>query len=102
MRRNAVVDTVLFLLASPVLLVLFIYRCWQHVQFLRAATTPSFACECGQAVSLVGMWRCSCGFTYRGHLLRVCPICGRLPSMVRCYGCGVTAKLPEPFQGTGN
>jgi hypothetical protein len=102
MKRTTAIDTVLFLLASPVLFALFMYRCWKHAQFLRAATTPSLECQCGRQVSLVGIWRCSCGFTYRGHLLRLCPICGRLPSMVRCYGCGITTKLPEPFHGTDN
>jgi hypothetical protein len=38
----------------------------------------------------------ACGFTYRGHLLRVCPICFSLPAMVRCYDCGLTTKLPDP------
>jgi hypothetical protein len=48
-------------------------------------------------VSLVGMWRCSCGnHVYRGHLLRLCPVCGTVPVVVRCYRCGVTTKLPDP------
>jgi len=102
MKRNAAVDVALFLLASPVLLMLYLLRCWTHMQFLKAASAASIECECGREVSLVGMWRCSCGFTYRGHLLRICPVCGRLPSMVRCYGCGVTTKLPEPFHGTAH
>ena len=69
MKRNTVIDIALFLLASPVLLVLFVHRCWTHVRFLRRATVPSIECRCGRPVSLVGMWRCSCGFTYRSHAL---------------------------------
>jgi hypothetical protein len=56
---------------------------------------PAIVCECGAAVSLVNVWKCSCGFTYRGHLLRVCPVCKTIPRVVRCYACGVTTKLPE-------
>lgn len=102
MRRTTALDIALFVLASPVMLVIFLYRSWKHVQFLRIATAASCVCQCGRPVSLVGMWRCSCGFTYRGHLMRICPVCGRLPSMVRCWVCGVTTKLPEPFYGTDN
>jgi hypothetical protein len=100
MKRSNASDIVVWVLAAPILFAIFVVRCWKQVKFLRAATAPSFECQCGRAVSLVGMWRCSCGFTYRGHLLRICPVCERLPSMVRCYGCGVTTKLPEPFHGT--
>src|SRR5216684_1174789 len=46
---------------------------------------------------LVGLWRCSCSFIYRGHLLQLCPLCGRVPRIVRCYTCGLTTKLPEPY-----
>jgi len=52
--------------------------------------------NCGETVSLVGLWRCGCGYTYKGHLLRVCPVCKGLPRMVRCFSCGITVKLPEP------
>jgi len=45
--------------------------------------------------SLVGLWRCSCGFTYRGHLLRSCPVCREYSVRGRCYRCGVNHKLPE-------
>lgn len=99
MKRNLWADLVLFMLASPILLVLFLHRSWRHLQFLKVATLPWIVCPCGRRVSLVGMWRCGCGFTYRGHLVRMCPVCGRLPVMVRCYGCGLTMKLPEPSYG---
>jgi hypothetical protein len=96
-KQKWIVDLILFILASPILLVLFLLRTWQHGKFLRLAATPSLICECGRTVSLVGIWRCGCGFTYRGHLLRICPVCGSLPSVVRCYGCRITTKLPEPY-----
>ena len=102
MRWRTVIDVLLFVLASPLLLAAFLYRSWKHARFLSMATKPSIECECGREVSLVGMWRCSCGFTYRGLLMRICTVCGRLPSMVRCYGCGATTKLPEPYHGTGD
>src|SRR6266852_4377385 len=31
------------------------------------------------------------------HLPRLCPLCGRVPRIVRCYTCGLTTKLPEPY-----
>jgi hypothetical protein len=89
------VDVILWFLASPVLVLRALVRGCRHVRFLGVATSPAIRCECGEVVSLVGLWRCNCGFTYRGHLLRVCPVCGTLPLMVRCYRCGVTTKLPE-------
>lgn len=93
--RKALVDLVLLLLASPVLALRALVRAHRQWHFLRLATATEILCECGSAVSLVGLWRCSCGFTYRGHLLRRCPVCYTIPSVVRCYRCGVTIKLPE-------
>jgi len=88
-------DGGLFILASPVLALRGLYRAARRFAFFNAARTASIPCRCGRPVSLVGMWRCSCRFTYQGHLLRFCPICGQIPRMVRCYGCGLTTKLPE-------
>jgi hypothetical protein len=89
------VDAALFVLASPVLAVKALRRTIDWYRFLQLAMTPAITCECGAEVSLVGIWRCSCGFTYRGHLLRMCPLCQTIPRVVRCYRCGVTTKLPE-------
>ena len=88
-------ELALFLLASPVLLCLAVRRGLKQLRFFVAACRTQIFCECGAAVALVGLWKCSCGFTYRGHLLRLCPICGTIPCIVRCYRCGVTTKLPE-------
>jgi len=93
--KDSWVDPALFVLASPILLVRALQRASERYRFFRLAMAPAIVCECGGAVSLVGFWRCSCGFTYRGHLLRVCPVCGTIPCVVRCYRCGVTTKLPE-------
>lgn len=89
------VDLVLFILASPILILQWLWRIRGHARVFAVAVAPSLECECGAAVSLVGIWRCGCGFTYRGHLLRACPICEAIPSVVRCYHCGVTTLLPE-------
>jgi len=83
------------ILALPFLVVKASVRAYADLHFLRVARMATIPCSCGRAVSLVGIWRCACTFTYRGHLLRYCPLCGRLPRMVRCYGCGLTIKLPE-------
>ena len=91
------IDLVLWLIASPVYFALWVVRMARRWRFLRIAYTPTIICRnCGETISLVGIWRCGCGYTYKGHLLRDCPICGSLPRMVRCYSCGVTEKLPEP------
>jgi hypothetical protein len=89
-------EVLLFLLASPVLAVRAAVTGVRKTRFLAVASRTEICCECGSSVSLVGRWKCSCGFTYNGHLLQLCPVCGSLPCMVRCYACGVTTKLPEP------
>lgn len=93
--KNPWVDGALFLLASPILFLKGLRRAGERYRFFRLAMSPTIICGCGAEVPLVGAWRCSCGFTYRGHLLRICPVCGTIPCVVRCYRCGVTTKLPE-------
>ena len=73
-------------------------RLREHIAFLRLATNTQIFCICGTPISLVGLWRCSCTYTYRGHLLQICPLCRRVPKIVRCYTCGLTTKLPEPYR----
>lgn len=88
---------VLWILASPILLIQWTLEMMRRWRFWRTSYTAAIVCRnCGAQISLVGIFRCSCGFTYRGHLLRFCPICGSLPQMVRCFECGLTAKLPAP------
>lgn len=71
-------------------------RMIRNIAFWRTAYAPRVRCRnCGASISLVGIWECHCHFTYRGHLLRECPICGSLPSMVKCFNCGVTERLPK-------
>ena len=93
--RDLWVDATLFVLASPILLAKVVRRVCQRYRFLRLAMATAILCSCGAEVSLVGVWQCSCGYTYCGHLLRVCPVCGTIPRVVRCYQCRVTTKLPE-------
>ena len=88
---------VLWVLASPVLLCITVRRGWKKVRFFRVAWLPHLYCECGAQVSLIGLWKCSCGFTYRGHLVTLCPVCSAIPKVVRCYECGVTRRLPDPW-----
>ena len=93
--NDMLVDGVLFVLASPILAAQSVRRLRSRYRFLRLAMDPEMTCESGRTLSLVGLWRCGCGFTYQGHLLRTCPVCDSLPSVIRCYRCGVTTKLPE-------
>jgi hypothetical protein len=89
-------DFILCLLASPILFINWLSRLKRNWRFWRFSYLAEISCSnCRAPVSLVGIWRCRCGFTYRGHVLRQCPICYSLPRMVRCYQCGVTEKMPE-------
>jgi hypothetical protein len=86
-----------WLLAAPVLLISGVLRSVRRCKFWSVAYRPSLRCPtCNAAISLVGMWECHCGYTYVGHVLRTCPVCGSLPRMVRCFSCGATAILPQP------
>jgi hypothetical protein len=93
--KNSWVDAALFVLASPILAFKAAKRAAESYHLFRLAMSPAIICECGAEVALVGIWKCSCKFTYRGHLLRVCPVCWTIPCVVRCYRCGLTTKLPE-------
>jgi hypothetical protein len=87
-------DLLLFTLASPVFAVRAIVRTVRRLRFLRTAVQPNIVCRtCGGEISLVGVWRCSCGYTSRSHLLRYCPGCGAFPRMIRCYRCGETRRV---------
>jgi len=94
--RDIAFRLVLWVLASPILFLIWVVRMVRRGRFWKVSYSTSIVCRnCRSAISLVGMWRCGCGYTYQGHLLRHCPICGSLPRMARCFGCNVTAKLPE-------
>jgi len=89
-------DLLLWVLASPVLFIRWLFRLRRKWRFWRMAYTPRIVCgSCKATIWLLGVWRCGCGYTYRGHLLRECPVCGALPRMARCFNCGLTTKLPE-------
>jgi hypothetical protein len=91
-------DFILGVLASPILFVKWLLRLQRRWRFWHMAYTTGIICtSCRSRISLTGIWSCgTCRYTYRGHLMRACPICGSLPRMARCYECGVTTKLPEP------
>jgi hypothetical protein len=89
-------DVVLWIFASPIYFVLWLRRLCHESHFWHIAYTPAITCTiCRSSISLVGMWRCRCGYTYQGHLLRACPVCQSVPRMARCFACGATEKLPE-------
>jgi hypothetical protein len=87
-------DAALLILAAPTYLVVGAARLTRSLRFVRTAGRRYIPCRtCGGAVLLVGFWRCSCGFTYRGHLLRFCPVCQTLPQIIRCEHCGATEPV---------
>lgn len=87
-------NLVLSLLASPILAVRAGFRAARRMCFYWQSMQPSMTCKtCGGEISLVGLWRCGCGFSYAGHLLRFCPVCNSLPRMIRCFKCGCTQAV---------
>lgn len=97
MKDDLLYRIVLVIISSPLLLVDWCVKAIGRGSYWRVAYSPSIICSnCGESISLVGIWACSCKFTYRGHLMRECPVCHSVPRMVRCFECGVTEKLPEP------
>ncbi len=93
--NDLVAEVLWWILLSPLRFLGWLVRMIRNIPFWRTAYAPAIRCgNCGATISLVGIWECGCHFTYRGHLLRECPICGSLPSMVRCFNCGVTERLP--------
>jgi hypothetical protein len=94
--KDLLVDIVLFVFASPILLVRGTLRTIQRARFWKTAYSASIPCRtCNASVSLLGIFRCGCGYQGRGHLLRHCPVCHSLPRVVRCTECGCTTLLPE-------
>jgi rRNA maturation protein Nop10 len=90
------INLILWILASPILFVLWILRTARNIRFWKMSYTLSIPCShCGARVPLVGIFRCGCGATTRSHLLDRCGICGSIARIARCGTCGVTQKLPE-------
>lgn len=84
-------DLLLRVLASPFALLLALIQGTARLVRLRKAIQPTITCRtCGHSISLVGLWRCGCGYTYQGHLLRYCPVCGSFPRVIRCFHCQAT------------
>jgi hypothetical protein len=94
---RAICEIVWWVVATPILLGRFILHAFRSFDFWALAYRHEIPCRnCGDPISLVGIWRCQCGYTYQGHLLRSCPVCDALPRMARCFQCGVTEELPKP------
>ena len=84
----------LLTVAAPFYLIFGAARLVSRLKFARLARQRAIACRtCGGEILLVGFWRCRCGYTYRGHLLRICPVCRTLPAMIRCDHCQATESV---------
>lgn len=85
---------VLYLFSLPLLLIWHLIRGIRGLRSLHHAQITSIQCSnCNYHISLVGIWKCACGYTYRGHVMRCCPQCSRTANLVRCLRCQVTYKL---------
>lgn len=94
---NLLVMIALWLLATPIFCIKAVAGLLKRRRFWSVAYRPRLVCRnCGGVISLVGTWECRCGYTYQGHVLRQCPVCGNLPRFVRCFACGTTELLPKP------
>lgn len=49
--------------------------------------------HCGNEMALVRAWRCGCGHTFVGSVLRKCEVCGSRPLVIRCNDCGLTWRI---------
>ena len=88
--RNAL----LFSLALPTLIVVWLVRGARAAWACRHALSTHLKCRhCRERIELVRPWKCSCGYTFLGHLLRKCAVCGSRPQMIRCGQCGMTWKI---------
>jgi hypothetical protein len=87
-RQAAVLVKVL---ALPTTMVVRVFGAiWSSRYALRSQMRCRY---CGSHIKLVRAWRCSCGFTYVGSVLRSCRICGSRPVIVRCEDCGLTWRV---------
>ena len=92
-----IVTAALWLLATPIFCLGAAARLLRRRRFWAVSYRATLLCRtCGASISLLGLWHCRCGYTYRGHLLRACPVCSGLPRMARCFACGATELLPQP------
>lgn len=92
--QSLLINAALLVLSAPFALVVAAVRLSRQLQLARLASQESFICStCSNEVSLLGFWRCTCGHTYQGHLLRECPVCSSIPKMARCFECSATRML---------
>lgn len=83
-----------YILALPFLIIWGIRRMDKYMRVLVLSVSPSTPCvACKSEVTLLGIWRCSCGYTFKGHYMTPCSMCGRVPRLVRCLNCSVTTRL---------
>jgi hypothetical protein len=91
MTRTGSLLVAMRLIALPTTIVLGVTKA---VWSARNALRSHFKCRhCQTPIALVRAWRCSCGFTYVGHLLRRCDLCGSRPLVVRCGKCALTWRI---------
>ena len=83
-----------YILALPFLVIRGLMRLDRYVRVLVRSVSPSIPCvNCESEVALLGIWRCQCGWTFKGHYMTPCPVCDRVPNVVRCLRCSVTTRL---------
>jgi hypothetical protein len=81
-------------LAFPTVVIVAMVRLTRELWRSRYALRSSMICRnCHGEIQLVRGWRCSCGFTYVGSVLRQCPACFARPVMVRCEHCALTWRI---------
>jgi hypothetical protein len=58
---------------------------WVQQQLIREALCPS----CGQAIELIGQYRCGCGYMspMERHVFSPCPLCGKCFRWLTCPAC---------------
>ena len=91
---NAIGIAILYILASPILLIKMLLSLGKQLDTIERIRTGSIACEwCGAEISLNRVARCpACAATTPGSLLR-CALCGTTYKTVSCDVCQSTVRV---------
>jgi len=98
MKKSNIIFEMFKLLGFILLLPISLFKTIKKSVFLirrlkRSVQTNIVCSNCQHTIPLTGMWQCTCGFQYTGHILKVCPLCQNVPNLIRCPECGVTKLI---------
>lgn len=91
------IRAVLYVLASPWFAVFYGVRAvrglGRGIRRLRAGLSDDeVICAQGHRNSVLGRWRCGCGFVFLGRASAACPNCGVTAGWIECDRCGLGVR----------